>query len=206
MTEDHGTTDARPSLPEGLLLECVVTTLNPDGSVRVSPMGPIVDQPLTRALLRPYPPSQTLDNLRRTSHGVLHITEDVDLISRAALGQLDEPPPTSPTPDGRGAILDDACRWYAMQVTSIDDGPLPALVDCRVTDSGRLRDFVGFNRAMHAVIEATILATRIDYLPHDQILTQLAQLASPVEKTGGRRERDAFERVQRYFQQRIGAA
>ena len=33
-----------------------------------------------------------------------------------------------------------------------------------VVDSGRLRDFFGFNRAKHAVIEAAILATRIDFL------------------------------------------
>jgi hypothetical protein len=206
MAADPGQNDQRPSLPEGLLLECVVTTLNPDGGVRVSPMGPIVDRCFTRALLRPYPPSETLDNLRRTKHGVLHVTDDIDLISRAALGQLDQPPTTSPTLDGRGAILNDACRWYALEVLNLDEQPAPALVDCLVTDSGRLRDFIGFNRAMHAVIEATILATRLEYLPHDQILAQLGQLALAVEKTGGRRERDSFERIRRYVQERIGAA
>ena len=33
-----------------------------------------------------------------------------------------------------------------------------------VVDEGRLRDFFGFNRAKHAVVEAAILATRIAFL------------------------------------------
>ena len=33
-----------------------------------------------------------------------------------------------------------------------------------MVDQGRLRDFFGFNRAKHAVIEAAILATRLSLL------------------------------------------
>lgn len=194
----------RPALPDGLLLECVVTTLNEDGAPHIRPMGPIVDQPITRALLRPYPPSQTLDNLERTGVAVMHSTDDVDLFARAALGQLDEAPPTKPTPDGRGVILLDACHWRQLSVESVDRSQAPALVDCVVVDEGRLRDFEGFNRARHAVIEATILATRIDYLPHEEILAQLVALESPVEKTAGNTELAAFARVKQYIHQRIG--
>lgn len=198
MSVDRDHCYERPSLPEGLLLECVVTTLNLDGGVHVSPMGPIVDQSLTSALLRPYPPSRTLDNLRRSGCCVLHITDDVDLMSRAAIGQLDQPPRTRATDCGRGAILTDACRWHLLEVVAMDQSQTPALVDCRVSDAGRLRDFTGFNRARHAVIEAAILATRLGFLPHEQVLVQLDGLAAPVEKTGGLVERKAFDRVMRF--------
>ena len=35
------------------------------------------------------------------------------------------------------------------------------------------REFFGFNRAKHAVLEAAILATRVELLPADEILSEL---------------------------------
>ena len=63
----------------------------------------------------------------------------------------------------------------------------------QVVDSGRLRDFFGFNRAKHAVVEAAILATRIGVLPDERILEELERLAVPVKKTAGPEEREAFQ-------------
>lgn len=189
---------SRPELPDALLLECVVTTRNADGTTNVSPMGPIADPDFSRVLLRPFQPSTTLDNLRHTRTAVVHVTDDVLLIARAALGRLPASPPTRTTPDGRGAVLVDACRWRQIEAVEIDDRQQRAEVLCRGGDGGRLRDFVGFNRAMHAVIEATILATRLQLLPRDEVIDQMERLASPVEKTGGRREREAFALVWGY--------
>ena len=130
----------RPALPDGLLLECVVTTLNSNGAVHVAPMGPIVNRDMTRALLRPYQPSQTLDNLTRSPIGVLHVTDDVLLIAAAATGTLESPPATFPTRDQRGAILADACRWHEFEAISIDDSAQRAEVDCRVVGSAPATD------------------------------------------------------------------
>ena len=52
-----------------------------------------------------------------------------------------------------------------LQVRSLDDRNEPAEIVCEVVDRGRLRDFFGFNRAKHAVLEAAILATRTEFLP-----------------------------------------
>jgi hypothetical protein len=57
---------------------------------------------------------------------------------------------------------------------------------------GRLREFFGFNRAMFAVVEAAILATRVAFLPWEQIDSEFRRLAILVEKTGGPREKQAF--------------
>ncbi len=40
-----------PTLPEGKLLEGVVTTLNVDSSPHIAPMGPIVDERLRAAII-----------------------------------------------------------------------------------------------------------------------------------------------------------
>lgn len=187
----------RPSLDDGLLIEGVVTSTNPDGATNTAPMGLIVDADWRRVLLRPYQPSRTFDNVTRTGRCVLNITDDVELIAAAALGELPpDRPALSPTPCGRGRYLADACRWYSLEVVSVDDSRQRSEILCRVADSGRLRDFVGFNRAKHAVIEAAILATRVGLLGRGAVRQQIAALAPAVEKTGGPAERRAFARIQ----------
>jgi hypothetical protein len=65
-----------------------------------------------------------------------------------------------------------------------------------------LRDFFGFNRAKHAVVEAAILATRTDFLPIDEILADFDKLASLVQKTGGDDEHRAFQLLLEHVQRK----
>ena len=117
----HDVLTTCPRLPDGMLLEGIVTTLNFDGSPHLAPMGPIVDAGFTRMLLRPYRTSVTYQNLKRSRQGVLHVTDDVELFARAAVGQLTDLPPFVPTKTIDGVVLKDTCRWYAFRVISIDD-------------------------------------------------------------------------------------
>ena len=55
-----------------------------------------------------------------------------------------------------------------------------------------LREFFGFNRAKHAVIEAAILATRFHLLPADEIEAEFRKLRVIVDKTGGDAEHEAM--------------
>jgi hypothetical protein len=73
----------------------------------------------------------------------------------------------------------------------------------RVIGMGRVRDFQGFNRAKHAVVEAAILATRVGLLPVDEIYAQLDRLRSWVEKTGGPAEERAFAMLLDYVRRRV---
>jgi uncharacterized protein len=192
-----------PTLPEGRLLEGVVTTLGADRSPHIAPMGPIVDEHFERLLLRPFRTSVTYQNLKRSGQGVLHVTDDVELIARAAVGRLETLPPLRPAETIDGVILIGACRWYAFQVESIDDREERTAIAARVVDRGRLRDFFGFNRAKHAVIEAAIFATRIELLDANLILTEFGRLASPVAKTGGVEERRAFDFLRQYVLEKL---
>ena len=72
-----------------------------------------------------------------------------------------------------------------------------------VVDHGRLRDFFGFNRAKHAVIEAAILATRIQWLDAAHIRSEFERLAVLVEKTGGRQEHSAFAFLQQFMHEQL---
>jgi uncharacterized protein len=196
MSDD--TTVIGPSLPDGLLLEGLVTTLNDDGTPHVAPMGPIVDADFTQLLLRPFQTSTTYQNIKRTGQGVLHVTDDVEMFAHAAVGQLSETPRLFAAKAVDGAILADSCRWYAFRVESIDDAEERTQISARIVEYGRVRDFFGFNRAKHAVIEAAILATRIEFLAPDHIHNEFERLAVMVEKTGGHHERSAFAFLQDY--------
>jgi hypothetical protein len=192
-----------PRLPEGILLESIVTTLNEDGGPHVAPMGPIVDAGFTRLLLRPFRTSVTYQNLKRTREGVLHVTDDVELFARAAVGQLTELPPLVPATAVRGVILENACRWYAFRVISIDDRDERTEIVAETVDQGRQRDFFGFNRAKHAVIEAAILATRLDFIDAGEVQAEFDRLAAPITKTGGHQERNAFEFLKQYVREQM---
>jgi uncharacterized protein len=179
-----------------MILEGIVTTLNADASANVSPMGPLVEAAMERLVLRPYQTSTTYVNLKRTGEGVFHVTDDVLLLAKAAVGEPDPPPALMPANAVNGVILADACRWYAFHVQSIDDSQPRSQIIADVVDRERIRDFFGFNRAKHAVVEAAILATRIGMLPRDEIAAEFNRLAVIVEKTGGEQERLAFEFLQ----------
>ena len=92
-----------------------------------------------------------------------------------------------------GRVLSSACRWYEFEVESIDESSERIEIRARVLHVGRLRDFFGFNRAKHAVLEAAILATRLHLLPREEVDRQFAALRSPIEKTAGPNELAAFE-------------
>lgn len=184
-----------------MILEGIVTTVNSDGTPNISPMGPIVDEELTRLVLRPYQTSHTYQNLKRTGEGVLHVIDDVELLARAAVNRLSPLPPMAPARGVNGFILADACRWYAFRVTTLDDASERTRIECQVVERGVIREFFGFNRAKHAVVEAAILATRISFLPLEEIQSEFQHLAVIVEKTAGEQERRAFEFLQNYVKE-----
>jgi hypothetical protein len=182
----------------GMILEGIVTTVGADGTVNVAPMGPRVDADMARFLLRPFPTSQTYRNLKAHGEGVLHVTDDVLLLAQAALGPVE--PPLLPATAVRGRVLAGACRYYEFRVRSIDESEPRVRIEAEVVHAGRLRDFFGFNRAKHAVVEAAILATRTDFLPPDEIEAEYRRLAVLVEKTGGEPEREAFAFLRRHVE------
>ena len=162
------------------------------GGAHIAPMGPVVDADMRHLLLRPFQTSTTFKNLKRTGQGVFHVTDDVELLARAAVGQPGTPP-LSPCPAVEGWILSRACRWYAFRVTSCDDSQPRAEMTAEVVGSGRLRDFFGFNRAKHAVVEAAILATRLEFIETSEVAAEFDRLRVLVQKTGGEQEHRAMQ-------------
>ena len=175
-----------------MILEGIVTTLNADGTVNIAPMGPRVDEEMHRIVLRPFRTSTTYQNLKRSGQGVLHVTDDVELLARAAIGQLEPLPELVPAEGVEGFRLADTCRWYSFRVRELDDQAERTTIVAERVASGRVRDFFGLNRAKHAVVEAAILATRTHLLPAEEIAAEFARLKILVDKTGGPQEERAL--------------
>ncbi len=183
-----------------MIVEGIVTSMNAAGELNVAPMGPVVDEAMTTLLLRPFQTSRTYRNLKEHPVGVFHIVDDVLLLAQAAIGCVQTLPPTFPAEKIVGQVLRDACRWYEFEIETLDDSAERTSIQTRVVHVGRLRDFWGFNRAKHAVLEAAILATRLHLLPAEQVRQQWEWLRSPVEKTAGPRESQAFELLDDFVQ------
>lgn len=190
-----------------MILEGIVTTLATDGTVNVAPMGPHLPDlasatafprrdPLERFVLKPFRTSRTCQNLAAHPEGVLHVTDDVLLLAQAAVGVPDPAPPLLPATHVRGQVLASACRYAEFRVVATSGSAERPTLEVEVVHVGRLRDFFGFNRAMFAVLEAAILATRLHLLSRDHIDAEYRRLAVLVDKTGGVREKAAFALLQ----------
>jgi len=105
----------------------------------------------------------------------------------------------------KGVVIDAACSWREVEVVSIDDTPPRSRIVTRVVHQGFRREFLGFNRARHAVLEAAILATRTHLIPAEEIRREYERLQTIVDKTAGPREQEAMSFLKSVVATRLGA-
>jgi hypothetical protein len=188
--------------PRSPLIETVVTTTGPDGEVNCAAMG--VRWGEEELVFWPFDATRTLRNLRRHGEAVVHLTDDVLLFVRAALGNPG--PAMRPARAIEGAVIEGANSWREVVVTEIapSAGDLPrSMVRGRVVASGAgARQPLGLCRARHAAVEASILASRLRWLDAERVWAELARLQELVDKTAGPNERAAMDYVRRYVAER----
>lgn len=189
-------------LPENIrIVEGLMTTLDADGVLNIAPMGPMVDEMFETFTLRPFTSSTTYKNLKATGHGVFHVTDDALLIARGAIGRLMDRTrggdviPTRPATNVNGVVLTGACRYHELVVDNLDDSHERTVIIARCVHQEALRDFFGFCRAKHAVIEAAILATRLHLTGAALVLEEYERLDVMVHKTGGKDEHQAMREL-----------
>ncbi len=170
--------------------------------MHLAPMGPRVAADWSRFVLRPFPTSETYRNLKVHGEGVVHVTDDVLVLAKAAVGQAG-PQRSFRAARVSGFVLADACRYYEFVVRSIDDSGERVHIEAEVLHRGHLHDFFGLNRAKHAVVEAAILATRLHLIPIAEVRADFAKLRVLVEKTGGPPEHEAFQFLEHYIERTV---
>lgn len=178
--------------------EAVVATLGPNGRWNAAALGlhaPDADGERDgRVTARTWGETRTRRNFRREAGGVVQFVSDPRAFVDAALDvrEADEP------------VLDAADAWVRVEVERIDAGasggtewaewavsPVPGTAAVRRSAPRTI------DRGFCAVVEATVAASRLDVPAYDAdvLLDRLAYFADVVERCGGRREREAFARV-----------
>ena len=172
-----------------MIVETIVTSLDARGAVNCAPMG--VEWGDDTIILKPFLETATYRNLLATGAAVVNLTDDVMLFAKAAISS----PVYSNVPADvvRGVVLADCCSWREVEVRSIDSSPPRSRIQTAVVHRGVRREFIGFNRASHAVLEAAIYATRLHLLPRPLIDSEFARLRVIVDKTAGAREMQAMD-------------
>jgi uncharacterized protein len=171
-----------------VILETLVTTLDAEGRPNFAPMG--VEWGEDEIVLKPYRETTTFRNLHHVPEAVVNIVDDVLYFVKGALGSPRFP--ATPAVKVRGVVLDAACSWREVRVRERDSSEARARFVCDVVHRSVRREFIGYNRARSAVIEATILATRTRLLPIEEILDEYRRLQVIVDKTAGTGEREAM--------------
>jgi len=177
-----------------VIIESILTTLDAAGAVNFAPMG--VEWGEEEIVIKPFLETTTFRNLRQTGAAVVNLTDDVLLFAQGAIATVQFP--AVPALVVRGVVLEAACSWREVEVRSLDAAPPRARIVTGVVHRGFKREFLGFNRARHAVLEAAILATRTHLLPPEQIRDEFARLQVIVDKTAGPREREAMALLAEY--------
>ncbi len=171
-----------------MILEIIVTTVAADGTVNCAPMG--VEWGEDAIVLKPFLETATYRNVVATRVAVVNLIDDIRVFARAAVGNPQYP--TVPAAVVGGVVLADCCSWRELEVRAIDSTPPRSRIETAVVHKGVRREFLGFNRARHAVLEAAIYATRVHMLERTFLESEFARLQVIVDKTAGAEEHEAM--------------
>jgi uncharacterized protein len=182
-----------------VIVETIVTTMTADGEVNCAPMGvewnPDVEP--ESIVLKPFLETATYRNVLASRAAVVNLIDDVRVFAKAAISN--PACQTVPAQVVRGVVLADACSWRELEVTGIDSTPPRSRIETRTVHRQVRREFIGFNRARHAVLETAIHATRVHLLAREFLLSEIERLQVIVDKTAGPREFEAMALLVEYI-------
>ena len=171
-----------------MIFEGVITTVSSDGEVHITPMGFRRDDGHIR--VAPFVPSITLENLQRQPSAVMNLSDDVAIFAGCLTGRRDWP--LLPAEKISGWRLRDCLAHLEFEVAEVlSDAERPVFV-CRIVHQAAHQTFRGFNRAQAAVVEASILVSRLDWLDSAKLVAEMRYLHIAIAKTAGPEEAEAW--------------
>jgi len=172
-----------------MIYEVIISTMNEDGSSHIAPMG--VSQKADFVVLKPFKPSKTLDNILTRKIATMNIVTDVRVFAGAVTGRSNFN--LVALPDGKGFFLKDALSYMTLSLAEIHDDEIRSTLYMNKVNVIHLSSFKGFNRAQAAIIEASVLMSRLDLLSQDKIKQEIKYLEIAITKTAGKKEIQAWE-------------
>jgi len=181
-----------------MIIETIFSTMDQAGKPNFAPMGLVWGEEIV--IVRPFRNTQTCRNLISGGFGVASLSDDV--LAYVKSGLYDAALPGFAAIRIPGIVFQGACSWLELAVISESGSEDRAEFQCRIMHRAYGRDFLGFCRAGNAVIEATILATRLDFYSRKEVDESLKRYSRIIEKTAGQNEKEAFQLVCDYVRQR----
>jgi hypothetical protein len=172
-----------------MIHETIVTTAAHDGRPHIAPMGVRFEDGL--AILAPFRPSATLDNIIATHAAVINFTTDVRVFAGCVTG-FGKDWPTLAATVVNSVRLADSLAHTELELHSLQDDPQRPILRMKSVYRETHGPFEGFNRAQSAVVEGAILVSRLFMLPADKVDNEMAYLQIAIDKTAGEREHIAW--------------
>jgi hypothetical protein len=187
-----------------MIFETIISTVNSQGDAHVTPFGIQMQGDLV--VISPYKPSATLENILATQHAVMNLTDDV----RVFAGALTRRQAWSLTPADKitGYRLKETLSHKELKLVKINEDTLRPQLFLEVIHEVHHQSFLGFNRAQAAVLELAVLASRLNMLAKDKVLSEMQYLQIAIDKTAGEHELQAWiwltEKVDNFYAQQAG--
>jgi len=187
-----------------MIFETIISTVNNQGDVHVTPFGIQMQDGLV--VISPYKPSTTLDNILATQHAVMNLTDDVRVFAGALTRR--QVWALSLTEKISGYRLTDVLVHKELKLVKVQEDASRPQLFLEVLHEVQHQPFQGFNRAQAAVIELAVLASRLQRLAKDKVLSELQYLQIAVDKTAGERELQAWqwliEKIDNFYAEQTG--
>lgn len=186
-----------------LIIETILSSCDKDGKINFAPVGVHIpdDTPqLSEAdefELFLYSGSRTYSNLTEIPEGVINFTDDILSFVEAAVCSPHFPEAQSQFI--RPPRMAAAKTVWEFVITSFDQSTEPARIVGKVLLRKEIAGFFGFCRAGNVILEAAILATRLPWVQESKITGAWPQWREIVAKTGGKREKKAFQKLNQFF-------
>lgn len=171
-----------------MIYETIVSTVNAQGDVHVTPFGIRMQDGLV--VISPYKPSTTLQNILTSGQAVLNLTDDVRVFAGALVGR--QAWSLLPAKKIVGYRLSDTLAHKELKLLKVEDDLVRPQLFLEIVHVAQYASFQGFNRAQAAVIELAVLVSRLKRLPMEKIQHEMDYLRIAIEKTAGERELEAW--------------
>ena len=187
-----------------MILETIITSVDEQGNVHVTPFGICMENNLV--VISPYKPSSTLNNILATKCAVMNLTDDVRVFAAALTRR--QAWEVLPTDHVLGFRLANTLAHKELKLIKVEDHPLRPKLFLEVVHVEQHHAFQGFNRAQAAVIELAVLASRLDMLSKEKVKSEMQYLQIAIDKTAGERELEAWgwliEKIDNFYAEQSG--
>lgn len=187
-----------------MIYETIITSLDNQNNPNVAPFGIQLQDGLV--VISPYKPSVTLDNILATQHAVMNLTDDVRVFAGALTRR--QAWTLLPATKITGVRLAETLVHKELKLVKVNEDDLRPQLFLEVSHEEQHESFKGFNRAQAAVIELAVLASRLQMLPKDKVMSEFNYLKIAIDKTAGERELQAWgwlaDKIENFYVEQSG--